>query len=35
MLFIIKNIATNDLNIDEIEEDVILNKSDSIILDEN
>jgi hypothetical protein len=35
MKFIIKNIATNDLNIDEIEEDVILNKSDSIILNEN
>ena len=35
MKFIIKNIATNELNIDEIEEDVILNKSDSINLDEN
>ena len=35
MKFIIKNIATNELNIDEIEEDVILNKSDSIILNEN
>ena len=33
--FIIKNITTNDVNIDEIEEDIILDKSDSFIQEEN
>jgi hypothetical protein len=33
--FIIKNITTNDVNIDEIEENIILDKSDSFIQEEN
>ena len=35
MKFIIKNITTNDVNIDEIEENIILDKSDSFIQEEN